>query len=225
MSFFMKPKGYLLGYFKNGTDIIKEALITIEPLDITNIKDDRNHEIYDFIKADIVKVISIEDLQGNKVNTAYLLNRPPNDLKYEIKEAEVIRFKNCNFAELLPNLSYIAFYTSKIGALNKSKEIAKTFTGVRYYYYPNGKLKEKIYYIQGNSMNVYGYYNNEFNSLYYSWIYEPDTNSSIMAVREYVYDRSEICVAQFIIKENKVVNKNIYNKSNFIESPYLSKYK
>lgn len=216
--------GYLIGYFKHN-EVIREALITISLVESSQIKDTRLNEVYDLIKADLVRVVCIENLDGQKINSAYLLNRPKGTLKYEVKESEIVRFKNCNFNEMIPNLSYIGFYTTKLGALNKSQEVNANFSGVKYYYYPNGKLKNKHYYVKGSIINMFGYYNNEFNSLYYTWVYQYSDNSHEYNVREYIYDTNETCLGQFIFENQKLINQIIYADHNFVESRYLNKIK
>ena len=72
----------------------------------------------------------------------------------------------------------------------------------------------------GQKTNTFGYYNNEFNSLYYAWQFEQNSNQTFPVVREYIYNQYENPVAQFIIKNGKIINKTIYDKTNYIESIY-----
>lgn len=211
--------GYKLGYYKQQSGRIREAIISIELIKNSKIVDERSHEIFDFIKTDLAKITKIEGLNGEKVEIAYLIKKP--ELKYDIKEGEIVRFKHCEFKEILPDHSYIGFYTTKIGALNDSMEVPKRYTGVIAHNYRNGRIKERYYYVNGDKTHTFGYYDNDFNSLYYTWQFEYNSKKTFPTIREYIYNQQENPIAQFIISNNKITNKTIYDKTNHIESIYL----
>ena len=213
--------GYKLGYYKLPNDSIKEVLIHVELIDSSKLVDERQHEIYDFLKTDVSKITKIESLYGEqKIDDTipiYIVKTP--NLKYDVKEGELIRFKHSEFREIIPDFSYIAFYTTKTGALNNSIEVPKEYTGIQMYYYPNGRIKEKHYYVNGYKTHTFGYYNTEFNSLHYTWVAE-QKNSNI---REYIYNLQENPVAQYIIANDVIINKTIYDRSDYFNSIYLDK--
>src|SRR5438552_683520 len=85
--------GYKLGYYKQANGRIKEAVVHIELLGSSKLVDERQHEIYDFLKTDLVKILKIEAL-GNlsdkeKLESIYITKKP--ELKYEVKEGEIVR--------------------------------------------------------------------------------------------------------------------------------------
>ena len=212
--------GYKLGYHKQPNGLTLEAMIQLELMSDSVIIDERQHEIYDFVKTDIAKIIKIQGLNGEKFDTVYLVKEP--ELKYDIKEGEIIRFKHCEFGEILPDHSYIAFYTTKTGALNNSTQVPYNYQGAILHYYKNGRMKYKYYYVNGKKTHTFGYYNNEFNSLHYTWQFENDLGYSFPIVREYIYNEQENPIAQFIISDGKIMKKNFYNKINHIESIYCN---
>lgn len=212
--------GYKLGYYKQSNGRIREAIIQIELLKNSQLVDERQHEIYDFLKTDLAKIVKIESLVGEKIEKAYLLKTP--DLKYDVNEEEIIRFKHSEFKEVIPDHTYIGFYTTKIGALNNSSENGENFTGTRLFYLKNGKMKEKHYYISGTKTHTFGYYNNEFNSLHYTWSFEQKPNQAFLTVREYIYNLQENPIAQFVIDQGKITTKKIYDKTDYIHSLYIN---
>src|SRR5437016_13950653 len=84
--------GYKLGYYKQSNGRLREALVHIELLSASKIIDERQHEIYDFLKTDLVKISKIEGLSGDKVESVYIAKKP--ELKYEVKKGEIVRFKH-----------------------------------------------------------------------------------------------------------------------------------
>jgi hypothetical protein len=212
-------RGYKLGYYQQTNSRYREALIQVELLSSSQLVDERQHEIYDFLKTDVVKILKIEGLAGEKIETAYLIKKP--ELKYDVKEGEIVRFKHSEFKELLPDISYIAFYTTKVGALNNAKEMPANYTGTKMYYYKNGKIKEKHYYINGYKTHTFGHNNNDFNSMHYAWTFEMKPGQILPTVREYIYNQIENPVAQYVIVASKIVNKQIYDKTSQVESIYM----
>jgi len=212
-------RGYKLCYYKQQNGRVREAIAEIELLSSSKFIDERQHEIYDFLKTDIVKITKIENLEGSKVDEAYLVKKP--ELKYDFKVGEIVRFKHCEFKEIIPDFSYIAFYTTKAGALNDSVEIKNNYTGTKMQYYKNGKIKEKHYYVAGSKTHTFGYYNNDFNSLHYSWSFEQYPNQAFPTIREYIYNQHENPVAQYVINDGKISNKTIYDRTAYVDSIYL----
>ena len=211
--------GYKLGYYKRHNHRIKEALIEIELLDDSKLVDERHHEIYDFLKTDLAKIVKIQGIDGSKVDVAYIVKKP--ELKYDIKEGEIIRFKFPEFEEILPDYSYIAFYTTKTGAINSGNEVDNNYTGTKIQHQTNGNIKEKHYYVSGSKTHTFGYYNNDFNSLHYSWTFEQSSNKTFPTIREYIYNQQENPVAQYVIIEGKIANKTIYDRTSNVDSIYL----
>lgn len=217
--------GYKLGYYKSLTypGLIKEALIQIEILESSKVCDERSHEIFDYLKTDLCKINKIEAINGDKIENVFISKRP--ELKYDVKVGELIRFKHSEFKEILPDISYIAFYTTKTGALNNltniHDNIPLTYTGSRLIYYKNGKIKDKYYYVNGLKMQAFGYYNNDFNSLQYSWTYNRTPGQIYPTIREYVYDKNEQPTAQYKIQNKKIIDKCIYDKSGVADSLYI----
>jgi hypothetical protein len=212
--------GYKLGFYKMPSGRIKEAILQVETLPASKLIDQRCHEVYDLMKTDLMKINKIETIAGEKLETAFLTKKP--ELKYDIKVGEIIRFKHSDFTETIPDVSYFTFYTTRIGALNQSKEVASDFTGSLAYYYDNGKLKEKHHYANGIKVTVFGYYDNSFNALNYSWQFDQQPNQTFPMIREYIYSIQENPIAQYLIHEGKIVNQNIYNvKGGCTDSIYL----
>lgn len=220
----MAQSGYRLGYYKSSSGRIREVLIHVQLLHSSKLVDERQHEIYDFLKTDLIKIIKIENPIGEQIpsNISIYLTKSP-ELKYDIKEGEIVRFKHSDFKEALPDVSYIAFYNTKCGALNNSTEVPNDYTGSKIYYYPNGLIKEKHYYVSGYKTHVFGHYKNEFSSLHYTWVFEQKFSQAFPTIREYVYNIQENPVAQYIIDNSKIINKVIYDKTNYIKSVYLAK--
>ncbi len=211
--------GYKLGYYKKPHHKTKEVLIYIEILESSKIIDNRQHEIYDFIKTDIVKIVKIEGLDGSIFENAYFVKDP--EFKYDVKQGEIVRFKHSEFTNETPDQSYISFYTTKTGALNNSSEIDKDQNGTKIYYYKNAKIKEKIYYVLGSKTHIFGYYDNEFNSLHYTWTIQRYVDQIFPTIREYIYNQQENPIAQYIINEGKITKKIIYDHSDNNDSIYL----
>lgn len=215
--------GYKLGYYQQKLHVgrIQEAIITIELFDSSKVIDNRVNEIYDFMRTDLARIKNIVDLNGQTINSAYLICTP--ELKHEVFKDEIISFKNPNFYRTVPDVGYISYYTTKLGVMNESYEVIKGFNGVRYYYYRNGNIKEKHYYCDGFRTHTFGYYNNCYNALHYSWTFMQESNEAFPRIREYIYNQQENPVAQFVILQNKLIKKQIYDRTNYVKSIYLSK--
>lgn len=211
--------GYKLGHYKSNTGHLRNAIIKIKLLEKSKVIDERQHEIYDHLKTNLAQILSIENSEGEKIESAYLIKNP--ELKHEIKEGEIIRFMHAKFSENQPDISYLRFYSTKTGALNYSKEIPAQLTGVRYHYYKNGRIKEKHYYVNGFKTYTFGYYDNDFNSLHYNWTYnQKDSN-----IREYIYNKNENPIAQYVINKFDIIDKVIYDKGHPNGSIYLQTFK
>ncbi len=213
--------GYKLGYYtqpNNGR--IREVLIELEILTTSQIKDNRMNEIYDYMKTDLARVRSIKNLTEDEITNAYLTRK----LQHEISVGDIIRFKNPKFEEIVPDTSYIAYYTTKTGALNYVTEVGPNYTGDKMRHYRNGKIKEKHYYVNGFKTHTFGYYNNDFNSLHYTWKFTQLSGQTFPEVREYIYNQQENPIAQFLISEGRITKKTIYDKTNYIKSFYLRSY-
>ncbi len=212
--------GYKLGFYRMPSGRIREALLHIETLPASKLVDQRRHEVYDLIKTDLMKILKIETIAGAKLETAFLTKKP--ELKYDVKVGEIIRFKHSDFTETCGDVSYFTFYTTKIGALNQSKEIQGDFTGSIFYYYDNGRVREKHHYANGVKATVIGYYDNSFNALHYSWQFDQQPNQTFPMIREYIYNIQENPVAQYLIHEGKIINQKIFHeKGGSVESIYL----
>jgi len=216
-------EGYKLGYYKQASGRIREAMITLEILTSSKLIDERQHEIYDFLKTDLVKILKIESLYvDNRIDSAYIY-RKGQELQYEVKVGEIVRFKHSDFKDPQPDNAYISVFTSKAGALNGSREAPSNFTGTRLYYYPNGRLKEKHYYVAGFKTHTYGYYNSEFNPMNFCWTFESRTNQTFPIIREYLYNLNENPIAQYIIHEGRITNKTVYLPNERSDSIYLQR--
>jgi hypothetical protein len=99
-------------------------------------------------------------------------------------------------------------------------ELPPNYTGSRIHYYPNGRIREKHYLVNGYRTHTFGYNNNEFNSLYYTWVFEQDPK----VIREYIYNAQENPIAQYVIdSESKITSKIIYDRTNYLSSIYLER--
>ncbi len=217
--------GYRLGFYKLPSGRLFETLIQIELLSSSKVVDERQHEIYDYLKTDLMKIVKIENPPTDGI---VYLNYCP-ELTYPIQINDIVRFKHSDFNHPTPDQTYFMYYTTQVGALNNSKSIDHHFkasfaltststsamtdsdrTGVIYQYYNNGKIKNKKYYVWGMLATTYGYYNNDLNSLHYTWIYTQHENQTFPTIREYVYNQVEVPMAQYIINESRVVHQTIY---------------
>ena len=236
-------RGYLIAYYvpikfarmpKTASVIqskkkYREALVTIELLKSSKIVPPESHlsEIYAPYTTNIARVVSCEPLNGDSASRFYLHCEP--ELTHSFTVNDIIRFK---YSKLTPTeRDNIKYYSTKQGALNTSKWVAPNTTGDVIRYYPSGKVRLKHYYINGCKTHTFGYRDDQYNSLQWTWtfyydkIQQSEDPQELIHVREYLYDDKEKPLAQFVIADGKIVKSEIYDQTQLCESLYLKSSK
>jgi len=214
-------RGFKLVYHKMRGHRIYEGIAELELLDNSKVIDQRQHEIYDTLRTNLVRVVAIKNINGTELPEAYL-DKSNSDpfVTNMIKVGSVLRVKHADFTD---EKKCITFHSTREGVMNLTQYVPTLYNGCKMWYYKNGHLREKHYIINGLKVFVLGFYDNLFNTLKYTWTFEMYPNEAFPVIREYLYNEQENPLAQYVIKEGRIVSKFVYDRTHSIESQFLNK--
>lgn len=187
------------------------CIISVSILSSSIIDDNRQHEIYDHIKTNLIVIDKINHIVpyfGKYSSTPTILMGTVNQLCVSI--GQVIELKTYDFNQYG---NYIPVYSTKSGAINTipilSMYFQPDFTGTIYNYFPNGKIQYKICYFKSKLKTLYCYYNSIFNTIWYSFHINSNTNQ----ITEYQYNDKEEYMGKILINNiTKEIIKLIKNR-------------
>jgi hypothetical protein len=212
-------RGYKLVYYKLRGPRLYEGIAEIELLEHSKIADQRQHEIYDTLRTNLARIVALKTATGTDISEGFLEKSSIDPfVAHGVKVGSILRVKH---ADLTDEKKCIQFYSTREGVMNISCHVPAGYTGSKVWYYPNGRLREKHYVINGIKLCVLGFYDNLFNTLKYNWTYELYPNEAFPIVREYLYNEQENPMAQHIIKEGRVISKMVYDRTYSTESLFL----
>jgi len=215
--------------YNNKSPTNHQVLMTIRIIpthsDLSNISNTPKitNDLYFAYKINMGQVVKISSLDEKiEFTDCYINTEVHGKIEFQInKFFKIVNFDYNNTADNY----YLSVYKYIIGALNTSSYINPETTGVKFVFYQNGKIQEKLYYKQGIIAQKHVYRNNEFNSLHYSYVY---SDAGVLETEyEYSSDEALLKISSYLtgnkvtVPVNTLENLTSYNNNKLVKAKHI----